>query len=81
MVWAPRAPTNLALPPINSHPRENPKHPSLHDMNKLSPSKWKVDSIYFREKAEMPCFIYYRKKETPGSPVLQLYKKQQTQTS
>jgi hypothetical protein len=30
MVWAPRAPTDLALPPINSHPRENPKGPSLH---------------------------------------------------
>jgi hypothetical protein len=30
MVWAPRAPTDLALPPINSHPQENPKGPSLH---------------------------------------------------
>jgi hypothetical protein len=30
MVWAPRAPTNLSLPPINSHPRKNPKGPSLH---------------------------------------------------
>jgi hypothetical protein len=30
MVWAPRAPIDLALPPIYSHPRENPKHPSLH---------------------------------------------------
>jgi hypothetical protein len=25
MVWAPRAPTELALPPINSHLRENPR--------------------------------------------------------
>jgi hypothetical protein len=30
MVWAPRAPTDLALPPIYSHHRENPKHLSLH---------------------------------------------------
>jgi hypothetical protein len=30
MVWAPRASTDLALPPINSHLRENPKGPSLH---------------------------------------------------
>jgi hypothetical protein len=30
MVWAPQASTDLALPPINSHPRENSKHPSLH---------------------------------------------------
>jgi hypothetical protein len=30
MVWAPRAPTDLALPPINSHLWENPKGPSLH---------------------------------------------------
>jgi hypothetical protein len=30
MVWAPRAPTDLALPPINSHPQENPKGRSLH---------------------------------------------------
>jgi hypothetical protein len=30
MAWAPWAPTNLALSPIYSHPRENPKHPSLH---------------------------------------------------
>jgi hypothetical protein len=30
MVWAPRAPTDLALPPINSLHRENPKAPSLH---------------------------------------------------
>jgi hypothetical protein len=29
MVWAPRAPTDLALPPINSLHRENPKGPSL----------------------------------------------------
>jgi hypothetical protein len=30
MVWAPRAPTDLALPPINSHLWGNPKGPSLH---------------------------------------------------
>jgi hypothetical protein len=30
MVWAPRARTNLALPPINSLHRENPKCLSLH---------------------------------------------------
>jgi hypothetical protein len=30
MVWAPRAPIDLALPPIYSHPWENPKHLSLH---------------------------------------------------
>ena len=30
MVWAPWAPTNIALPPIYSVPRENPKYPSLH---------------------------------------------------
>jgi hypothetical protein len=30
MVWAPRAPTDLALSPIYSHPRENPKQSSLH---------------------------------------------------
>jgi hypothetical protein len=32
MVWVPRVPTNLALPPINSHPRENPKpRASIHE--------------------------------------------------
>jgi hypothetical protein len=30
MVWAPRAPNKLALLPINSLHRENPKGPSLH---------------------------------------------------
>jgi hypothetical protein len=35
MVWAPRAPTNLALLPINSHIRENPKGPSLHPQKVL----------------------------------------------
>jgi hypothetical protein len=30
MVWAPQAPTYIALPSINSHPRENPKDESLH---------------------------------------------------
>jgi hypothetical protein len=35
MVWAPRAPTDLALPPINSLHRENPKSPSLHPQKVL----------------------------------------------
>jgi hypothetical protein len=30
MVWAPWVPTDLALPPINSHLQENPRGPSLH---------------------------------------------------
>ena len=30
MVWAPWAPTDLALSPIYCLPRENPKYPSLH---------------------------------------------------
>jgi hypothetical protein len=30
MVWAPLAPTDLVLPPIYSHPRENPKNSSLY---------------------------------------------------
>ena len=30
MVWAPWAPTDIALPPINCFPWENPKYPSLH---------------------------------------------------
>jgi hypothetical protein len=30
MVWAPRAPSYLALPPINCHPRENPKSIGIH---------------------------------------------------
>jgi hypothetical protein len=30
MVWAPRVPTDLALPPINSLHWENPKPPILH---------------------------------------------------
>jgi hypothetical protein len=30
MVWAPQAPTDLTLLPINSLHRENPKGPSLH---------------------------------------------------
>jgi hypothetical protein len=30
MVWAPRVPTDLALPPINSHLWENPKGSNLH---------------------------------------------------
>jgi hypothetical protein len=30
MVWAPWAPTDLALPPINLHLWENPRGPNLH---------------------------------------------------
>jgi hypothetical protein len=30
MVWAPRASTDLSLPPIYPHPWKNPKHSSLH---------------------------------------------------
>ena len=30
VVWGPWPPTDVALPPIYSVPRENPKHPSLH---------------------------------------------------
>jgi hypothetical protein len=30
MVWAPRASTDLAFLPINSHLQENPKSPNLH---------------------------------------------------
>jgi hypothetical protein len=37
MVWAPRAPTDLALPLVYSHPRENPKGPSLHPRKVLLP--------------------------------------------
>jgi hypothetical protein len=35
MVWVPWAPTDLALPPINSHPRENPKGPNLYPQKVL----------------------------------------------
>jgi hypothetical protein len=30
VVWAPRLPIDLALSPVNSHPREKPKYPSIH---------------------------------------------------
>jgi hypothetical protein len=30
MVWAPQAPSDIALPPINSLHRENPKGPNIH---------------------------------------------------
>jgi hypothetical protein len=35
MVWAPRAPTDITLLPINSLHRENPKCPSLHPQKVL----------------------------------------------
>jgi hypothetical protein len=35
MVWAPRVPTNLVLPPINSLLRENPKGPNIHSQKVL----------------------------------------------
>jgi hypothetical protein len=30
MVWAPRAPSNIALPPINSLHRKNPRGPNIY---------------------------------------------------
>ena len=38
VVWAPWAPTDIALPPIYSVPRENPKDPSLHPRKVLQSS-------------------------------------------
>jgi hypothetical protein len=39
MVWAPQAPTDLALPPINSLHRENPKaRASIHEKYCKPPS-------------------------------------------
>jgi hypothetical protein len=35
MVWAPRAPTDLALLPINSLHQENPKGPNIHPQKVL----------------------------------------------
>jgi hypothetical protein len=30
LVWAPQAPSDIALPPINSLHRENPKGPNIY---------------------------------------------------
>ena len=49
MVWGPRGSTDIALPPIYSHPRENPKHLSLHPRKVLQPSS---SSTLVREGSE-----------------------------
>ena len=36
VVWAPRAPTGLALPRIYSPSRENPRHPSINPRKVLA---------------------------------------------
>ena len=48
-VWPPWAPTDVALPPIYSFPRENPKHLSPHPRKVLQPPS---SSTIVREGSE-----------------------------